>query len=80
MIPRIRKVPNFTTFYGIIFHKLSSISHQIKKFRKDLPIIVQTAYAMPEDREKSLAAGGDEHLTKPINADELFKTINKFLN
>jgi CheY-like chemotaxis protein len=54
--------------------------NEIKKFRKDLPIIVQTAYAMPEDREKSLAAGGDEHLTKPINADELFKTINKFLN
>lgn len=53
---------------------------EIKKFRKDLPIIVQTAYAMPEDREKSLAAGGDEHLTKPINADELFSTINKFLN
>ncbi len=53
---------------------------EIKKFRKDLPIIVQTAYAMPEDRDKSLAAGGDEYLTKPINSDELFKTINKFLN
>ncbi len=53
---------------------------EIKKFRKELPIIVQTAYAMPEDREKSLAAGGDEHLTKPINAEELFATINKFLN
>jgi PAS domain S-box-containing protein len=53
---------------------------EIKKFRKELPIIVQTAYAMPEDREKSLAAGGDEHLTKPINAEELFTTIHKFLN
>jgi PAS domain S-box-containing protein len=53
---------------------------EIKKFRKDLPIIVQTAYAMPEDRERSFAAGGDEHLTKPINAEELFTTINKFLN
>ncbi len=53
---------------------------EIKKFRKGLPIIVQTAYARSEDRDKSLAAGGDEYLTKPINADELFKTINKFLN
>jgi PAS domain S-box-containing protein len=53
--------------------------NKIKKFRKDLPIIVQTAYAMPEDREKSLEAGGDEHLTKPINAEELFATIQKFL-
>ena len=53
---------------------------EIKKFRKDLPIIVQTAYAMPEDREKSLAVGGDEHLTKPINANELFSAINKFMS
>ena len=52
---------------------------QIKKFRKNLPIIVQTAYAMPEDRDRSLEAGGDEHLTKPINADELFSTISKYL-
>jgi PAS domain S-box-containing protein len=58
---------------------LEAIS-EIKKFRKELPIIVQTAYAMPEDRERSLAAGGDEHLTKPINAEELFTTITKFLN
>ena len=53
---------------------------EIKKFRKDLPIVVQTAYAMPEDRDRSLEAGGDEHLTKPINPDELFSTINRFLN
>jgi PAS domain S-box-containing protein len=53
---------------------------EIKKFRSNLPIVVQTAYAMPEDRERSLAAGGDEYLTKPINVDELFGTISKFLN
>lgn len=53
---------------------------EIRKFRKGLPIIVQTAYAMPEDRDKSFAVGGDEHLTKPLNVDELFKTITKFLN
>ncbi|MCF8403183.1 MAG: PAS domain S-box protein [Bacteroidales bacterium] len=52
---------------------------EIKKFRSDLPIIVQTAYAMPEDRERSLAAGGDEHLNKPINPGELFSTISRFL-
>ncbi len=52
----------------------------IKKFRKDLPIIVQTAYAMPEDRERSMEAGGNEHLTKPLNAEELFKTINKYMS
>ena len=62
-----------------ILNGLEAIA-EIKKFRKNLPIIVQTAYAMLEDRDKSFAAGGDEHLTKPINADELFSTIIKFLN
>jgi len=61
-----------------ILNGLKAIT-EIKKFRKDLPIIVQTAYAMPEDREKSLAVGGDEHLTKPISAYELFSAINKFM-
>lgn len=62
-----------------ILDGLEAIS-QIKGFKKELPIIVQTAYAMPEDRIKSLAAGGDEHVNKPINPDELFFTISKFLN
>jgi len=62
-----------------ILSGLEAIS-QIKKFRPDLPIIVQTAYAMPEDREKSLEAGGDEHLTKPINVDDLFSTIGRFIH
>ncbi|MBC8487210.1 MAG: PAS domain S-box protein [Bacteroidetes bacterium] len=62
-----------------ILNGLEAIT-EIKKFRKDLPIIVQTAYAMPEDREKSLAVGGDEHLTKPINANELFSAINKLMS
>jgi CheY-like chemotaxis protein len=53
---------------------------EIKKFKKDLPIIVQTAYAMPEDRDKTFAAGGDDHLTKPINPEELFNTISKYMN
>ncbi len=53
---------------------------EIKKFKADLPIIVQTAYAMPEDRDRSFEAGGDDHLTKPINPEELFTTISKYLN
>jgi PAS domain S-box-containing protein len=52
---------------------------EIRQFRPELPIVVQTAYAMPEDREKSLAAGGDEHLTKPLNVKELFETISRFV-
>lgn len=50
---------------------------QIKQARKELPIIVQTAYAMVEDQEKSIQAGANEHLTKPLNPEKLFGAITK---
>jgi len=34
-----------------------------------------TAYAMESDKEKCLAAGMDGYVSKPINTQELFQTI-----
>lgn len=39
------------------------------------PIIAVTAYAMKEERQKSLDAGCDGHLSKPILKDNLFTTL-----
>jgi signal transduction histidine kinase/CheY-like chemotaxis protein len=46
---------------------------------KDLPVIAMTAHAMAGDREKSLEAGMNDHVTKPINPDELFSALVRWI-
>ncbi|MEW5735092.1 MAG: response regulator [Thermodesulfobacteriota bacterium] len=46
---------------------------------RDLPIVAMTAHAMPRDREKSLAAGMNEHLAKPVEPEALYRVLARFL-
>ena len=43
------------------------------------PIIALTAHAMGSDRQASLAAGMDEHLTKPVQLEQLRSVLNHWL-
>ena len=45
-----------------------------------VPIIAMTANAFTDDREASAKAGMNEHLAKPLNADELMDTVRKYYN
>ncbi|WP_406278894.1 HAMP domain-containing protein [Nocardia sp. NBC_00881] len=44
-----------------------------------LPIIMVTAKAMAGDREKSLASGATDYITKPVDPDELLDCIDRWL-
>jgi polar amino acid transport system substrate-binding protein len=48
------------------------------KFR-DLPVLAMTANAMAGDRERCLDAGMNDHITKPINVDEMFGTMARWI-
>jgi two-component system sensor histidine kinase/response regulator len=46
---------------------------------RNVPIIAMTAHAMTGDEEKSLAAGMNDHVTKPIDPDQLFAALQKWI-
>jgi CheY-like chemotaxis protein len=45
-----------------------------------LPVIAVTARAMPSDREKSLAAGASDYVTKPVDIEELLNRMEQWLS
>ncbi len=54
-------------------------TRRIRIFDQTTPIIAMTAHALSEDYTKSIESGMNDHLTKPIKFDDLFKTISKFI-
>ncbi|MRT92799.1 response regulator [Ancylomarina sp. 16SWW S1-10-2] len=55
-------------------------TRQIRKMNKDVIIIAQTAYSLVGDRDKSLEAGCNDYITKPIFRDKLMNLIHKYFH
>ena len=47
---------------------------------KSVPIIALTAHAMKGDEDKAKAAGCNDYMTKPIDENELFAKLSKYLS
>ncbi|WP_158275692.1 hybrid sensor histidine kinase/response regulator [Marinilabilia rubra] len=50
-------------------------TQNIRKFNRDITIIAQTAHALLGDREKAIAAGCNNYISKPIHSASLRKMI-----
>ncbi len=55
-------------------------TRRIKELRKDIPVISQSAYAMPGDIDKGLESGMNDYLIKPVKPKVLLSILNKHLN
>ncbi len=53
--------------------------HTIKSMPgyRNVPVIALTAYAMKGDRERFLASGFDEYISKPIDVNDFIRTIEE---
>ncbi|NTS77030.1 response regulator [Catenovulum sp. SM1970] len=74
--------------YGLVFMDiqmpvmdgLTAAKIAINELNIKTPIIAMTAHAMAGDSEVSKKAGMVDHITKPIDPDILYSTLNKYLN
>jgi two-component system, cell cycle response regulator DivK len=54
-------------------------TREIRKFKPDLVIIAQTAFALKEDRVRTLECGCNDYISKPFTREDLIEIIKKHI-
>ena len=54
----------------------------IKKVERKsfIPLLTLTAHALPGDRQRAMDAGSDEYITKPMDLEDLVKSVDHWIN
>jgi signal transduction histidine kinase len=81
-IEEVRKHPEINVvLMDLLMPKMDGYeaTKTIKNLCPRLPVIAQTAYTLPKEKEKSLEAGCDGYICKPYNPPELLELINNFI-
>jgi CheY-like chemotaxis protein len=54
-------------------------TEKIKQKHPNLPVIAQTAYALSGEKNRSIEAGCDDYISKPVNIQKLLELISKHI-
>jgi CheY-like chemotaxis protein len=79
-VERFRQVPCDLILMDIQMPVMDGLeaTRRIRALDRNVPIIALTANAFEEDTEKTRAAGMNEHLSKPIDAEQLYAVLRKY--
>ncbi len=56
-----------------------SATTELRRRGVSIPVIALTAYAMEEDRQKCMACGCTDYLSKPIDRERLLQTVSRYI-